>query len=171
MAPDTRKPVPRSGSKLEMTLVILKPDAIERKLIGRILERFEAKGLQIAGMKMMQLSRESAESQYAEHKGKPFYEPLVRYMSSHPVIPVAVRGKDAVRIARAMAGATFGSRAAAGTIRGDFGVSNRFNLIHASDSVQSAERELAIYFRPEEIFGITPADMGWVYDLSTGDLV
>jgi nucleoside-diphosphate kinase len=158
-------------SKLETTLIILKPDAIERRLIGRILERIEAKGLQIVGMKMMQLSRESAESQYAEHKGKPFYEPLVRYMSSHPIVPIAVRGKDAVRIVRAMVGATFGSQAAAGTIRGDFAVSNRFNLIHASDSPQSAQRELAIYFRPEEMFAMTPSDLSWVYDTSTDELV
>ncbi len=158
-------------SALETTLIILKPDAIQRRLIGKILERFEAKGLQIVGIKMMQIPREGAERQYGEHKGKPFYEPLVRYMSSHPVIPMAVRGKDAVRIVRGMVGATFGSQAMAGTIRGDFAVSNRFNLIHASDSPESARRELAIYFRTDELFPISPGDLGWIYDTSSGELV
>jgi len=97
-------------SALERTLVIVKPDAIERRLMGRILDRLEAKGLHIVGVKMMRMSREDAEKQYAEHKGKPFHEPLVRYMSGHPVVAVAICGKDAVRIVRGMVGATFGSQ-------------------------------------------------------------
>ncbi len=159
------------ASKLETTLVLLKPDAVQRRLIGPILERFELKGLQFVGMKMLRIPREQCERQYAAHKGKDFYEPLVRYMSSSPVVALAIRGKDAVRIVRAMIGATFGSQAAPGTIRGDFAVSNRFNLVHASDSPEAAQRELAIYFGPDEIFADATADMGWVYDVSTGTIV
>ena len=158
-------------SRQETSLVIIKPDAIARHFIGEIIARFERKGLQIVGLKMMQLPREQVEAQYAPHKGKPFHEPLVRYMSENPVIPMAVRGKDAVRIVRAMIGATFGSQADPGTIRGDLGVSNRFNLIHASDSPDSAGRELALFFKPEELFANEPSDLGWVYDLSTGEMV
>ena len=156
---------------LETTLVIIKPDAIQRKLVGRILSRFEDRGFQIVGAKMMQIARETAERHYAEHKGKPFYEPLVRYMSGWPVIVMAVRGKGAVGIVRAMMGETFGSRSAPGTIRGDFALSNRFNLVHGSDSPETAERELALFFKPEELHEYRPADMDWVYDISTGEIV
>ena len=156
---------------LETTLLILKPDAIERTLVGTIIGRFERKGLQIVGVKMLLIPREQAEKQYAAHRGKDFYEPLVRYMSSHPVIALALRGKDAVRVARTMVGATFGGQADPGTIRGDLALSNRFNLVHAADSPEAAAEELAIYFRPEEIFDYSPADLGWVYDTSTGEFV
>ena len=159
------------NDRMETTLVLLKPDALERRLTGEIVQRFERKGLQVVGMKMLQVPRAQAEKQYAAHEGKDFYEPLVRYMSNHPVIAMALRGKDAVRIVRAMTGATFGSQAAPGTIRGDLALSNRFNLIHASDSPEAAKRELAIYFQPDEIFDIPQSDLDWVYDTSTGDLV
>jgi nucleoside-diphosphate kinase len=153
---------------MERTLIILKPDAVQRGLCGRIIERFESKGLQIVGMKMMRISRELAETHYAAHKGKAFYDGLLKFMTSSPVVVMAVAGKDAIAIARKMMGATFGSKAEAGTIRGDFGVSNAFNLIHGSDSAEAAERELGLFFKGGELVEWTPLIQGWVYDMSKG---
>jgi nucleoside-diphosphate kinase len=153
---------------METTLIILKPDAVQRGLCGRIIDRFERKGLQIVGMKMMRISRQLAETHYQPHRGKPFYEGLVRFMTSSPVIVMALAGKDAIAIARKLMGATFGSKAEPGTIRGDFGVSNAFNLVHGSDSPESAARELALFFKPEELIEWTATIGGWVYDLSKG---
>ncbi len=153
---------------METTLIILKPDAVQRGLTGRIISRFEDKGLQIVGMKMMQISPELAQRHYEAHKGKPFYEGLVRFMTSSPVVVLAVRGVGAIAISRAMMGATFGSKAAPGTIRGDFGVSNSFNLIHGSDSPEAAERELNLFFAPGEILEYARAGDVWVYDMTGG---
>jgi nucleoside-diphosphate kinase len=153
---------------MERTLIIFKPDAVQRGLCGQILARLENKGLQIVGMKMMRISPELAETHYEAHKGKPFYAPLVKFMTSSPVIVLALAGKDAIAISRKMMGATFGSKAEPGTIRGDFGVSNSFNLIHGSDSPESAARELGLFFKPEELLDWTPASQGWVYDMSRG---
>ncbi len=153
---------------METTLIILKPDAVQRGLCGRIIDRFERKGLQIVGMKMMRISRQLAETHYQPHRGKPFYEGLVRFMTSSPVIVMALAGKDAIAIARKLMGATFGSKAEPGTIRGDFGMSNAFNLVHGSDSPESAARELALFFKPEELIEWTATIGGWVYDLSKG---
>jgi nucleoside-diphosphate kinase len=156
---------------MERTLLILKPDAIQRRLIGRIVARLEDKGFQIAAMKMTQLPEKVIRAHYAAHQGKPFYEPLVRYMSGNPVILMVVRAKGAVAVARKMMGATFGSNAEPGTLRGDFAVSNRFNLIHGSDSPEAAEREIALFFRPEELHETPDAAEPWIYDLSTGERV
>ena len=153
---------------LERTLIILKPDAIQRNLCGEIICRFEKKGLQIVGMKMMKIPQQLAETHYESHRGKPFYAGLVKFMTSSPVIVMALAGKDAIGIARNMMGATFGSKAAPGTIRGDLGVSNSFNLIHGSDSPESAARELSLFFKGEELTDWTPANQGWIYDLSKG---
>lgn len=153
---------------MERTLIIFKPDAVQRGLCGEILSRFEKKGLQVVGMKMMRISPELAATHYEAHKAKPFYAPLVRFMTSSPVIVMALEGKDAIAIARKMMGATFGSKAEPGTIRGDFGVSNSFNLIHGSDSPESAQRELGLFFKAEELIDWTPGNQGWVYDLSRG---
>lgn len=153
---------------METTLIILKPDAVQRGLMGRILTRFEEKGLQIVGCKLMQISRDLAETHYASHKGKGFYDGLVRFMTSAPVLVLAVRGVGAITICRNMMGATFGSKAAPGTIRGDFGVSNSFNLIHGSDSPEAAERELGLFFKSGEVINASRAIEGWVYDLSGG---
>jgi nucleoside-diphosphate kinase len=153
---------------MERTLIILKPDAVQRNLAGRIITRFEQKGLQIVGLKLMRISQQLAETHYESHKGKPFYPGLVEFMTSSPVIVIALAGKDAINIARKMMGATFGSKAEPGTIRGDFGVSNSFNLIHGSDSPEAAQRELGLFFRAEELLEWTPAGQGWVYDLSKG---
>jgi nucleoside-diphosphate kinase len=153
---------------MERTLIILKPDAIQRGLCGQIIDRFEKKGLQIVGVKFMQIPQSLAETHYAPHKGKPFYPGLVKFMTSSPVIVLAIAGKDAIAISRKMMGATFGSKAEPGTIRGDFGVSNSFNLIHGSDSPESAQRELGLFFKADELIDWKPMIQGWVYDLSKG---
>jgi nucleoside-diphosphate kinase len=153
---------------MERTLIIFKPDAVQRGLCGQILERFERKGLQIVGMKLMKIPTQLAETHYEPHKGKPFYAGLVKFMTSSPVVVLALAGKDSIAIARKLMGATFGSKAEPGTIRGDFGVSNSFNLIHGSDSPESAQRELKLFFKPEELLDWTPAGQGWVYDMSKG---
>ncbi len=153
---------------MEKTLIILKPDAVQRGLCGQIIARLEQKGLQLVGMKMMRISQALAEKHYEMHKGKAFYDGLLRFMTSSPVVVIALAGKDAIAIARKLMGATFGSKAEPGTIRGDFGVSNVFNLIHGSDSPESAARELTLFFGPGELIEWTPAVRGWVYDLSKG---
>jgi nucleoside-diphosphate kinase len=153
---------------MDTTLIILKPDAVQRGLMGRIVSRFEDKGLQIVGMKMMQITPELAATHYESHKGKKFYAGLVRFMTSSPVLVLAVRGNAAIEICRAMMGATFGSKAAAGTIRGDFGVSNSFNLIHGSDSPEAARRELSLFFKGGEVLEYSRAGEAWIYDMSAG---
>ena len=153
---------------LQRTLILLKPDAVQRGLCGDILARFERKGLQIVGLKFMTISQALAAQHYAVHKDRPFYAGLVRFMTSSPVVVVALAGKDAIAIARNLMGATFGSKAAPGTIRGDLGVSNAYNLIHGSDSPEAAEKELGLFFKPDELVDWTPAVQPWVYDLTTG---
>jgi nucleoside-diphosphate kinase len=153
---------------MERTLIILKPDAVQRGLCGQILTRFEQKGLQIAGMKFMKLPAQLVETHYEPHRGKPFYAGLVKFMTSSPVVVLALEGKDAIAIARKMMGATFGSKAEPGTIRGDYGVSNSYNLIHGSDSPESAQRELGLFFKPEELADWQPAFRAWVYDMGKG---
>jgi nucleoside-diphosphate kinase len=153
---------------METTLIILKPDAVQRGLMGRIIARFEDKGLHIVGCKLMQISQDLAATHYEAHKTKPFYPGLVKFMTSSPVLVLAIRGNGAITIARNMMGATFGSKANPGTIRGDFGVSNSFNLIHGSDSLEAAERELKLFFKQGEVLAFPRAIEPWVYDLSGG---
>jgi nucleoside-diphosphate kinase len=153
---------------VETTLIILKPDAVQRGLMGRIMTRFEDKGLQIVGCKLMQISPQLAETHYEAHKTKPFYAGLVRFMTGAPVLVMAVRGNGAITICRNMMGATFGSKAAPGTIRGDFGVSNSFNLIHGSDSPEAAQRELGLFFKAGEVVEHQRTIDAWVYDSSGG---
>jgi nucleoside-diphosphate kinase len=155
------------GNHMETTLIILKPDAVQRNLMGRILTRFEDKGLQIVGCKLMRISQELAAEHYKDHASKPFYPGLVRFMTGNPVLTMAVRGIGAITICRSMMGATFGSKAAAGTIRGDFGVSNSYNLIHGSDSPEAATRELGLFFKAGDILEYSRAGDSYVYD-STG---
>jgi len=153
---------------MERTLIILKPDAVQRGLVGEIITRFEKKGIQIVGTKLIKIAPSLAEQHYAPHKGKPFYEGLVKFMTSSPVLVLALAGKDVINISRKMMGATFGSKAEPGTIRGDFGVSNSFNLIHGSDSAESATRELGLFFKPDELLDWSPAGQIWVYDFAKG---
>ncbi len=155
---------------METTLIILKPDAVQRGLMGRILSRFEDKGLQIVGAKLMQISPQLAATHYKDHHGKPFYDGLVRFMTSAPVLVLAVRGLGAIAICRKMMGATFGSKAEPGTVRGDFGVSNSFNLIHGSDGPEAATRELGLFFAQGEIVEYKRAGDVWVYDTSGGKI-
>ncbi len=147
---------------MERTLILFKPDAVQRAICGRILSRFEDKGLKIVGMKMMQISQELAATHYADHEGKPFYAGLVKFMTQSPVVAMALQGIGAIAMCRKMMGATFGNDAEPGTIRGDFGSSRSFNLIHGSDSAAAAERELGLFF-PE---GLTDWDYQshWIYD-------
>ena len=149
---------------LEKTLVILKPDCVARRLIGKVIQRFEEKGLQIAGLKLIKISTPLARRMYAVHKGKDFYEPLIRFMTSGPVLVMCVQGKDAVNVVRKMLGPTFGPEAPPGTIRGDFGMSKRYNLVHGSDSPTNARRELALFFNPGELITADPADVKLIYD-------
>ena len=153
---------------METTLIILKPDAVQRGLMGRIVTRFEDKGLQIVGCKLMKISDQLAATHYEAHKAKPFYTGLVKFMTSSPVLVMAVRGNGAITICRNMMGATFGSKANPGTIRGDFGVSNSFNLIHGSDSPEAAEREIKLFFKGDEVLNWQRTGEPWIYDLSGG---
>ncbi len=148
---------------MEQTLIILKPDTVQRRLIGRILQRFEDKGLALSAMKLMHISRELAERHYAPHKGKPFYPGLIDYITSGPVVVLVLEGSRCIEISRAMMGKTFGFEAAPGTIRGDFGASRSFNLIHGSDSPESAETEIALYFTKQELLRYSIAGSEWVY--------
>ena len=153
---------------METSLIILKPDAVQRGLMGRIISRFEEKGLQIVGAKLMQITPELAAQHYKDHVSKPFYPGLVEFMTSSPVLVLAIRGVGAITICRNLMGATFGSKAAAGTIRGDFGVSNSFNLIHGSDGPEAAARELGLFFKAGEVVEFSRAGDAWVYDMSSG---
>ena len=147
---------------MERTLVILKPDALNRMLVGRILARLEDKGLRIAAMKLQQSSRPQVEKHYAVHRDKPFYRSLVAYMTSGPVIIAVLEGPSAISVVRNLAGATDGRAATPGTIRGDFGLDQSYNLIHASDGPDSARFEIDLFFRPEEIVGYTRAPDQWI---------
>lgn len=148
---------------MERTLILLKPDAVQRGLSGRILARFEDKGLKIVGMKLMQISQELASRHYEQHKERPFYAGLVRFMTSRPVVALALEGIDAIAISRKMMGKTFGADAEPGTIRGDYGVSRSFNLIHGSDSSEAAARELQLFF-PEGTLDYDFEAVRWTYD-------
>ena len=153
---------------METSLIILKPDAVQRGLMGRIISRFEDKGLQVVGAKLMRITPDLAAQHYKDHVSKPFYPGLVKFMTSSPVMVLAIRGNGAVAICRTMMGATFGSKAAAGTIRGDFGVSNSFNLIHGSDGPEAAAREISLFFKAGEVQEFDRAGDAWVYDMSGG---
>lgn len=147
---------------MERTLVLLKPDCVQRRLMGRVLARLEDKGLQIVGMKMMQVTSDLARRHYADHVDKPFYPGLERFITSAPVVAMVVQGKEAIRIVREMLGATSGLDAAPGTIRGDFSQSQQKNLAHASDGPDAAQREIELYFDPDEICDYEPAIGPWL---------
>ena len=135
-----------STTPAERTLVLVKPDALRRGLLGEILGRFERKGLVVEALVLRTMDAELADQHYAEHLDKPFYPPLKEFMTSGPLAALVLSGDDAIEVIRTMIGATDGRKAAAGTIRGDLSLSNRENLVHASDSPESAKRELALWF-------------------------
>ena len=143
----------------QRTLVLCKPDSVQRGLVGRIVSRFEDKGLKIVGMKLMRVDGELAGKHYAEHLQKPFYPELRDFITSSPIVAMAVEGKNAVEVVRTLMGVTNPQTAAPGTIRGDFGIQLTKNLVHGSDSLASAEREIALFFAPDELYD---------YDLSVG---
>ena len=153
---------------MERTLVFLKPDAVSRRLVGEVISRFEQKGFCIVGLKMLQLGEEFVRRHYAVHEGKDFYEPLVRYVASGPIVAMVLEGKDAVAVVRRMMGETFGGASPPGTIRGDLAVSNRFNLVHGSDAPEAAEAEIARFFDPAELIDWQPDDIEQIYDFSEG---
>ena len=151
---------------MQTTLIILKPDAVQRGLCGEVLHRLERKGLQLVGMKMMTVPQDLAKTHYAEHECKPFFEGLLKFVTSSPVIVLAVRGVNAIAVCRKLIGSTNGQKAEPGTIRGDFGMSGGYNLIHGSDSPESAERELELWFKPDELSDYTLTRDQWTYDPS-----
>jgi nucleoside-diphosphate kinase len=147
----------------ERTLIIIKPDGIQRHLAGEIIGRFEKKGFKLAAAKFMQISKELARQLYAVHQGKPFFEGLVKYLSSAPSVVMVWEAEGVIDMARKMLGATFGYDAEPGSIRGDFSSSRGYNLVHGSDSVKSAEQEIKIFFKPDEIIDYKLADADWLY--------
>lgn len=149
---------------MERTLIIVKPDGVQRGLIGKVVTRIEEKGLDLVGGKLMCVSRELAEKHYAEHVGKPFYEGLVAYITCGPVFVMAVEGPSAVAVMRAMVGVTDGRKSPPGTIRGDFGLSVQYNLVHGSDSVESAQREIGLFFRPDELLDSRRDVVRWIWE-------
>jgi len=147
----------------EKTLIIIKPDALQRNLLGEIIHRFERKGLKIIGMKMMQLEDVLLEEHYSHHKDKPFFESLKKYMKSSPVVVMALSGIKAVSAVRLIVGPTKGYEADAGSIRGDFSMSGQTNIVHASDSLENAEKEIKRFFKPDELFDYKKIDFEFVY--------
>jgi nucleoside-diphosphate kinase len=146
----------------ERTLVLCKPDAVQRGLVGRVISRLEEKGVKIVGLKMMEVDEALARRHYQEHVQKPFFSDLVSFITSSPVVALAVEGENAVEVVRSLMGATNPQKAVPGTIRGDFGLSLTKNLVHGSDSLASAERELALFFSAEEICDYPLAVGPWV---------
>lgn len=143
---------------------MVKPDGVQRGLVGSVIKRLEDRGLRITAMKMMTIEQERAEEHYAEHEGKDFYEPLLDYITSGPVVAMAVVGKDAISIVRKMVGATDPHEANPGTIRGDYGIEIGRNIVHAADSPESAERELDIFFDKSEYNNYTRVEEAWIYE-------
>jgi nucleoside-diphosphate kinase len=147
---------------MQQTLILLKPDCIQRRLIGTIIQRFEAKGLRLAGLKMVQASRQLAEQHYAVHKGKPFYNSLLDFLTAGPTVAMVWEGREAVAVARNLMGVTDGTKAAPATIRGDFALSVQNNLVHGSDSPENAAAEIALWFKPAELVSYQPTDTSWI---------
>lgn len=147
---------------MERTFLMVKPDGVQRGLIGEIVSRFEKKGLQLVAAKFMQLDEGLAAKHYAEHVGKPFYPPLIDFITSGPVFAMVWQGDQVIGLTRAMIGKTDALAATPGTIRSDFAVHTNFNLIHGSDSPESAEREIALYFKPEELIPYEHVMQRWI---------
>jgi nucleoside-diphosphate kinase len=147
---------------VQQTLILLKPDAVQRRLVGQITARFEAKGLRLVGLKLVNAPRELAEKHYAVHKGKPFYDSLLSFLTSGPTVAMVLEGREAVAVCRNLMGVTDGAKAIPGTVRGDFAISVQNNLVHGSDSPENAATEIALWFKKEELVGWTTTDATWV---------
>lgn len=146
---------------IERTLILIKPDGVQRALVGEIVNRFERTGMKIVGMKLMQMTPELASQHYKDHVGKGFYDGLVKFMTSSPLVALAIEGPKAVDNCRKLMGKTFCTDAVAGTIRGDFGISRGLNLVHGSDSPESAQRELGLFFQANELLEYSRAVDAW----------
>jgi nucleoside-diphosphate kinase len=147
---------------MQQTLILLKPDCVHRRLVGTVIQRFEQKGLRLAGLKLVQASRDLAEKHYAVHKGKAFYDSLLEFLTAGPTVAMVWEGREAVSVARSLMGPTDGTKAAPATIRGDFALSIQNNLVHGSDSPENAVSEIALWFKPGELVAYQPVDGPWV---------
>lgn len=147
---------------MERTFIMVKPDGVQRGLIGEIIKRFEAKGLQLVAAKLMKVTRQQAETHYAEHREKPFYEELVSFITSGPVMAMVWQGDQAIALSRSLIGKTQVLDAVPGTIRGDFALHTGMNIVHGSDSPASAEREIGIFFAPEELVDYDKPINQWI---------
>src|SRR5437879_10607014 len=146
----------------QQTLILLKPDCVQRRLVGAVVQRFEQKGLRLAGLKLVQASRDLAEKHYAVHQGKPFYDSLLQFLTSGPTVAMVWEGREAVSVARTLMGPTDGTKAPPATVRGDFAISIQNNLVHGSDSPENAAVEIALWFQPEELVEYQIVDAPWV---------
>ncbi len=149
---------------MERTFLAIKPDGVQRKLIGEIIRRFEAKGFTLVGLKLMSVSRELAETHYGVHKEKPFFPGLVDFITSGPVVAMVWEGKGVIASARKIIGATNPLNSEPGTIRGDFGVDVGRNIIHGSDAPETATQEIALWFKSEELVAWEPCSTAWIYE-------
>ena len=147
---------------MQQTLILLKPDAVQRRLVGEISARFERKGLRLAALKLVQAPRDLAEKHYTVHKGKPFYESLLSFLTSGPTVAMVWEGREAVVVCRNLIGLTDGAKAVPGSIRGDYAISVQNNLVHGSDSPENATAEIALWFKPDELVSYGPVDAAWV---------
>jgi nucleoside-diphosphate kinase len=147
---------------MQRTLILLKPDAVQRRLVGSLIQRFEHKGLRLVGLKMVHPSRKLAEQHYAVHKGKPFYDSLLNFLTAGPTVALVWEGREAVAVARTLMGPTDGTKAPPATIRGDFALSVQNNLVHGSDSPDNATAEIALWFKPDELLSYGMADEAWI---------
>ncbi|MEE2685505.1 MAG: nucleoside-diphosphate kinase [Planctomycetota bacterium] len=147
---------------MQRTLILLKPDCVQRRLMGHVLSRFENKGLNVIAMKMLRVTPELAAEHYAEHVEKPFYPGLEAFITGAPVVAMVIEGREVIRVVREMLGATSGLEAAAGTIRGDLSSSRQMNLVHASDGPEAAEREINLYFEADQICEYDPTLTPWL---------
>ncbi len=148
---------------MERTLIIIKPDALQRNLLGEIIARFEKKGLKLIGMKMIHISDAQVLEHYEHHKDKPFFDSLKKYIQSSPVIVLILEGLDVINTVRLIVGPTCGREADTGSIRGDLSMSSQCNIVHASDSIKTAEKEIKRFFKPEEIFNYKRIDFEYIY--------
>jgi len=149
---------------MQKTLILIKPDALQRNLLGEIISRFEKKGLKIVGLKMIQLTDEQLIDHYAHHKDKPFFKPLCDFMKSSPVVAMVLEGVDVIEAVRLIVGPTLGREADAGSIRGDFSMSQSYNIVHASDSAENAEKEVWRFFNEDEIYNYQKMDFVSIYN-------
>ena len=149
---------------IQKSFVMMKPDAVQRRLMGKVLSRFEEKGLQIIAMKLIQIDEDLAKTHYGEHSDKPFFKDLVSYITSSPALAMVIQGEEAISVIRKIVGATNPQEADLGTIRGDFGMDTGRNIIHASDAPESAEREISLFFNDDEICEYSIVDNAWILE-------